>query len=144
MHQLKLNNDCWDAFVLRNDFGNSELGRVDKPIVTETLVKPTISPPSLMPYDPISNLEPSTYLDSTQLDTQPDLYPKSCVKTVKKPTGKKLKGNVDINYKNKKVACWVSRCARNKPKPCPHTKNKIEISEGSDSKIERFLAKEYP
>jgi hypothetical protein len=26
MHQLKLNNDCWDAFVLRNGFGNSEFG----------------------------------------------------------------------------------------------------------------------
>ena len=34
MHQLKLNNDCWDAFVLRNGFGNSELGQVDKPIIT--------------------------------------------------------------------------------------------------------------
>jgi hypothetical protein len=97
-----------------------------------------------MPCDPISNLESSTYLDSIQPDTQLDSYPKSCVKTVKKSTGKNLKGNVDINYKNKKVAHWVSRCARNKPKPCPYTENTIEISEGSDSKIERFLAEEYP
>jgi hypothetical protein len=69
MHQLKLNNDYWDAFVLRNGFGNSDLGQVDKHVVTETLVKPTISLPSLMPCDAFSNLEPSTYLDSTQPDT---------------------------------------------------------------------------
>jgi hypothetical protein len=111
MRQLKSNNDCWDDFVLQNDFGNSELGQVDNPVITKTLVKPTISPPSLMPCDPIPNLEPSTYLDSTQPDTQTDSYPKSCVKTIKKPTGKKLKGNVDINYKNKKATRWVSRCA---------------------------------
>jgi hypothetical protein len=34
VHQLRLNNDCWDAFVLRNGFGNSELGEVDKPVIT--------------------------------------------------------------------------------------------------------------
>jgi hypothetical protein len=120
------------------------LGQVDKPVITETLVKPTISPPSLMPCDPVSNLEPSTYPDSTQPDTQPDSYPKSCTKAVKKPTGKKLRGSVDVNYKSKRVARWVSRCARNKPKPCADTKNTIEVSEDSDSEIERFLAEEYP
>jgi hypothetical protein len=111
IHQFKLNNDCWDAFLLRNGFGSSELGQVDKPIVTETLVKPTISPPSILPCDPISNLEPSTYPDSTQPDTLPDLYPKGCVNTVKKSTRKKCKGSADVNYKNKKAARWVSRCA---------------------------------
>ena len=45
VHQLQLYNDCWDAFVLRNGFGNSELGQVDKLVVIETLVKPTASPP---------------------------------------------------------------------------------------------------
>jgi hypothetical protein len=60
MHQLKLNNDYWDSFVLQNGFGNSELGQVNKPVIAETLVKPTISPPSLMPCDPVSSLEPST------------------------------------------------------------------------------------
>jgi hypothetical protein len=58
--------------------------------------------------------------------------------------GKKLKGIVDVNYKNKKATCWVSRCARNKPKPCADIKNTIEVSEDSDSEIERFLAEEYP
>jgi hypothetical protein len=108
VHQLQLNNDCWDAFVLRNSFGNSELGQVDKPVIIETLVKPTISPSFLMTCDPISNLEPSTYPDSTQPDTQLDSYSKSCTKAVKKLIGKKFRGSVDINYKNKKANRWVS------------------------------------
>ena len=97
-----------------------------------------------MPYDPISNLEPLTYTDATQLDTQPDLHPKSCTKIVKKPTRNKLKGNVDVNYKNKRVALWVSQCAQNKPKPCADTKNTIEVSEYLNLEIEWFLAEEYP
>jgi hypothetical protein len=108
IHQLKLNNDCLDDFLLRNGFGSSELGQVDKLVVTETLMKPTISPPSLFPCDPISNLEPSTYPDSTQPYTLLDSYPKGCVKTVKKSTRKKCKGSVDVNYKSKRAARWVS------------------------------------
>jgi hypothetical protein len=111
IHQLKLNDDCWDAFLLRNGFVSSEIGQVDKSVVTETLVEPTISPPSLLPCDPISNVEPSTYPDTTQPDTLPDSYPKGGVKSVKKSTKKKCKGNVDINYKSKRAARWVSRCA---------------------------------
>jgi hypothetical protein len=107
-------------------------------------VKPTTSPPPLLPCDPISNLEPSTYPDAAQPDTQSDSYPKSCTKTVKKPTGKNLKGNIDVNYKNKRAAHWISRCARNKPNLYADTKNTIEVSEDSDSEIERFLAEEYP
>ena len=99
-------------------------------------MKPTISPPSFLPCDPAPNIEPSTYPDSIQPNTQPDFYPKSFTKAIKKPIGKKLRGSVDVNYKNKKAACWVSRCARNKPKPCADTKNTIEISEDSDSEIE--------
>jgi hypothetical protein len=111
IHQLKLNNDCWDAFLLCNVFGSSELGQVDKLVIIETLVKPTISPPSLLPCDPIYNLEPSTYPDTTQPDTLPDLYPNEGVKTVKKFIRKKCKGKFDINYKSKRAARWVSRCA---------------------------------
>jgi hypothetical protein len=144
VHQLQLQNDCWDAFVLRNGFGNSELGQVDKPVIIETLVKPTASPPPLLPCDLAPNIEPSTYPDVTQPDNQPGSHPKSCTKTVKKPTGKKLKGSVDVNYKNKRAGRLISRCARNKFKPCADTNNTIELSEDSDSEIERFLAEEDP
>jgi hypothetical protein len=91
IHQLKLNDDCWDAFLLRNGFVSSDLGQVDKPVITENLVKPTISPPSLLPCDPISNVEPSTCPDTTQPDTLPDSYPKGGDKSVKKSTRNKVK-----------------------------------------------------
>ena len=47
MHQLQSQNDCWDSFIIRNGFGNPELGEVDKPCVEETLVNPMASPPPL-------------------------------------------------------------------------------------------------
>jgi hypothetical protein len=141
-HQLKLNDDFWDAFLLRNGFVSSEIGQVDKSIVTKTLVEPTIPPPSLFPCDLISNVEPSTYPDTTQPDILPYLYPKGGVKSVKKSAKKKCKGNVDINYKSKIVARWVSQCAPNKPKPCAD-QNTIVLSKDSDSEIQRFLTKEY-
>jgi hypothetical protein len=84
------------------------LGQVDKPIIVETLVKPTASPPHLMLYDLAPNNEPSTYPDVTQPDSQPGLHPKSCTKIVKKPIGKKLKGSIDVNFKNRRVGCLIS------------------------------------
>jgi hypothetical protein len=125
-------------------FGNHELGQVDKPIIVETLVKPTASPPPLLPCDLAPNNEPLTYPDVTQPDNQLGSHPKSCTKTVKKPTGKKLKGSVDVNFKNKRVGRLISRSVRNKIKPCADTNNTIEVSEDSDSEIERFLAEEDP
>jgi hypothetical protein len=120
------------------------LGQVDKLIIIETLMKPTASPPPLLPCDLALNNEPSTYPDVTQLDNQLGSHPKSCTKTVKKTIGKKLKGSVDVNYKNKRAGRLISQCARNKFKPCVDTNNTIELSEDSDSKIERFLTEEDP
>jgi hypothetical protein len=120
------------------------LGQVDKPIIVETLVKPTASSPPLQACDLATNNEPSTYPDVTQQDNQPGSHPKSCTKTVIKPTGKKHKGSVDVNFKNKRVGRLISRSVRNKMKPCVDTNNTIEVSEGSDSEIERFLAEEDP
>jgi hypothetical protein len=108
VHQFQLQNYCWDAFISRNGFGNSELGQVDKPVIDETFVKPTASPPPLLPCDLAPNNEPSTYPNVTQPDNQPGSHPKSFTKTVKKPTGKKLKGNVDVNFKNKRVGHLIS------------------------------------
>jgi hypothetical protein len=135
VHQLKLNGDCWDTFLLRNGF---EIGKVDNSIVTETLVEPVITPPSLLP-----SMEPSTYTGTTQTDALPDSYPKYGGKPVKKSAKKKCKGNSDINYKGKRVMRWVSRCAQNKPKENAD-QNPIELSEDSDLEIERFLTEEYP
>jgi hypothetical protein len=88
VHQLQLQNDCWDAFILRNGFENHELGQVDKPVIVENLVKPIVSPPLLLPCDIAPNNEPSTYPDVTQPENQPGSHPKSCTKTDKNPQGR--------------------------------------------------------
>jgi hypothetical protein len=140
VHQLKLNGNCWDTFLLRNGFASPEIGQVDKSIVTETLARPAIPPPSLLP-----SVEPFTYPNTTQPNNLPYSCPKDSGKpvTVKKSARKKGKGNSDINYKGKKTTRWVSRCARNKPKENTDQKT-IMLSEDSNSKIERFLTEEYP
>jgi len=93
VHQLKLNSDCWDAFLLSNGFSSTEIGQVDKFFITETLVEFVVPPPSLLP-----SVEPSTYSDTTQPDTLPNSYPKGGGKYVKKSAKKNCKGNSDINY----------------------------------------------
>ena len=98
VHQLKLNGDCWNAFLLRNFFASPEIGQVDKSIVTETLVEPVIPPPTLLPF-----VEPSTYPNATQPDTLPDSCPKDGGKPVKRSAKKKSKSNSDINCKGKKA-----------------------------------------
>jgi hypothetical protein len=108
VHQLQLQNDCWDAFISRNGFGNSELGQVYKLVIVETLVKPTASPPPLLPCDLAPNNETSTYPDVTQPNNQLGSHPKSCTKTVKKPTGKKLKDSFDVNFNNKRAGRLIS------------------------------------
>jgi hypothetical protein len=133
MHQLQSQNDCWDAFISRNGFGNHELGQVDKSVIVETLVNPTASSPPSQACDFSPNNEPSTYPDVIQQDNRPVTHPKNCTKNVKKPTGRKLKGSVDVNFKNKRVGRLISRCARNKMKPHADTINMIEVSEDSDS-----------
>jgi hypothetical protein len=138
VHQLKLNGDFWDAFLLRNGFSSPEIRQFYKSVVTETLVWPVIPPPSLLP-----SVEPLTYPSTTQPDTLPDSCPKDGGKPVKKSANKKGKSNSDINYKGKKVVLWVSRCARNKPKENKDQKP-ILLSEDFDSEIEKFLTEEYP
>jgi len=144
MHQLQSQNDCWDAFITRNGFGNHELGQVDKLVIVETLMNPTTSSPPLQACDFPLNNEPLSYPKVIQQDSRPVMHPSDCTKTVKKPTGKKLKGSADVNFKNKRAGQLISRCVRNKMKPRADTINKIEVSEGSDSEIEKFLAKEDP
>jgi hypothetical protein len=144
IHQLQSKNNCWDAFISRNGFGNNELGQVDKSVIVETLVNPTASSPPLQAYDFSPNNEPLTYPDVIQWDDRPVTHSKNSTKIVKKPTGKKLKGSVDVNFKNKRAGSLISRCARNKMKPRADTINTIEVSEDSDSKIEKFLAEEDP
>jgi hypothetical protein len=89
-------------------------------------------------------MNPSSYPKVIQQDSRPVTHPKDCTKTVKKPTGKKLKGSVDVNFKNKRAGRLISRSVRNKMKPRADTISMIEVSEGSDSEIDKFLAEEDP
>jgi hypothetical protein len=108
---------------------------MDKTVVIENLVGPTMPPPTLLP-----TVKPSTYPNADL----PDAMSNPCSKdNVKKPARKKGKGNTYVNNKGNKVARWVSRCAQNKPKQNTDQKP-IVLSKDSDSEIERFLAKEYP
>ena len=42
VHQLELQNDSWDSFITRNGYGNPDMEEVDKLMVEETLVYPTV------------------------------------------------------------------------------------------------------
>jgi hypothetical protein len=44
VHQLKLQNDDWDAFLTRNGFANSNTLEVDKLVIEETIVSPGALP----------------------------------------------------------------------------------------------------
>jgi hypothetical protein len=137
VHHLRLSGDCWEVFLRRNGFTTPECGQVDKTVVTKTLVRPAMPPPTLLP-----TIEPSTYPNADLSDTLPDPCLKDNAKHIKRPTRKKGKGTTDVNRKGKKAARWVSRCARNKPKQNTDQKP-IVLSEDSDFEIERFLTEEY-
>jgi hypothetical protein len=138
VHQLKLSGDCCNSFLVRNGFASPKIGQVDKTVVTETLVGPVITPPTIFP-----SVEPSTYPNATQQNTLPDSCPKDSGNPVKRSAKKKGKRNSDINCKGKKATCWVSRCALNKPKENTDQKP-ILLSEDFDSEIKQFLTEEYP
>jgi hypothetical protein len=120
------------------------LGEVDKPVVEETLVNPTASPPPLQACDFSPNRKPSSYPKVIQQDSRSIAHPKDCFKTVKKPTGKKLKGSVDVNFKNKRAGRLISLSLRNKTNPRADIISMIEVSESSDSEIDKFLIEEDP
>jgi hypothetical protein len=103
VHQLELQSDNWDSFVVRNGFSNPNIDEVDKPVVEETLTYPTT------PLSPIQACVSTPYnkplIDSKvfQQVCEQVIHPTDCVKNLKKPTGKKSKSSVDINFKNKRA-----------------------------------------
>jgi len=105
-------------------------------------VKPNASSPPLQACDLAPNNELPIYPNVIQQNNRLVSDPKIFTKTVIKPTGKKHKGSVDVNFKNKRASHLISRSVRNKIKPCVDTNNMIEVSEVSDSKIKKFLAEE--
>jgi hypothetical protein len=128
VYELGLRRDCWDDFLSRNGFEESNPSQVDKPMVAKTQPIPPVTYNVLLPKplpDPPTNL------------------PMAVTKQVEiaKPTTKKPKAKT--NDKGEKNARLISCMARNRPKP-PAKSEPIVVSKDSDSEIERFLADEYP
>jgi hypothetical protein len=127
---LGLHRDCWNDFLNRNNFEDSRPPQVYKPVVSERKSAPPV---------PYSALLPKPLPDS------PIDLPNSVTKDVEtvKPVGKKPKAKPTANSKGKKSARLISRMERNTPRP-PVNPDPIMVSEDSDSKVERYLASEYP
>jgi hypothetical protein len=133
IHHLNLHKDNWQSFLSRNGFVDSESVQIDKSVVSETMVRPPVPFHVLLPP-----AKPSACPDIDLPNIITDKF-----EVVKKPVSKKVKGNPTIDSKVKKNARFISRLARNKPKP-KVDQNPIVLSEDSDFDIEHFLAGEYP
>jgi hypothetical protein len=127
---LGLRRDCWNDFLKHNNFDESSPPQVDKPVVSETKSVPPVPYSALLPK-PLP--EPSVDLPNSVTEDVENV----------KPVAKKPKTKPNANSKGKKNARLISRMERNKPK-APVNPDPIVLSEESDSKIERFLASEYP
>jgi hypothetical protein len=144
VHQLELQSDNWDSFLMRNGFSNPNVDEIDKLVVEETLTYPT------MPLSPIQACVSASYnkplIDPKVIEQTREqvIHPNDCVKNLKKSTGKASKSNVDINFKNKRAGRIISRRLRNKSNSHVSLISMIEVHESSDSEIDRFLAEEDP
>ena len=111
-------------------------------MVNETLVHPMapLSPPQTCVSSP--NNEPLIDPKVIQQASQQLTHPKDYVKIVKKPTGKRFKSNIDINFKNKRDGRLISWSLRNKTNSHANAISMIEVNENSNSEIDKFLAEE--
>jgi hypothetical protein len=130
VYHLGLHRDCWNDFLARNGFVDSNPPQVDKPVVSEGKTVPPVPYNILLPK-PLPDL-PIDLPHSMTKDAE-----------IVKPVAKRPKAKPNANAKGKKTAWLISRMARNKPKP-PINLDPIVLSEDSDSEVERFLASEYP
>jgi hypothetical protein len=109
VHQLKLQNDNWDSFLIRNDFANPDMEEVDKLVVEETVVYPTtpLIPTQACLATTYNNPEPDP--KATEQPHGQATHPNDSVKNSNKPTGKTSKGHADLNFKNKRAGRLISR-----------------------------------
>jgi hypothetical protein len=108
VHHLSLSGNSWKAFLSGNGFATPKSVQVDKVVVIETLVGLTVTFHILLP--PIKH----SYCPDIDL---PDTIANPCTKGKTKAMRKKDKSDTTVNSKGKENAQWISRCARNKPKP---------------------------
>jgi hypothetical protein len=130
VYELGLCRDCWDDFLSRNGFEESNPPQVNKPMITETQPIPPV-PYSVFLPKPLP-IPPTNFLMAVTKHVEFD-----------KPATKNPKAKTGANSKGKKNARLISRMARNKPKP-PAKSEPIMVSKDSNSEVERFLVDEYP
>jgi hypothetical protein len=152
VHQLKLQNDNWDAFLIRNGFITPSTIEVDKPMMEETTVPATDrAVPSSKEACVMTILdEPMPEQIDAELEAfelhghEQHAYPNTSAKNAKNPSYKPSKGDMDIGFKNKRVGRLISRSLQNKSNSHVSSIKMIEVHESSDSEIEIFLAEEDP
>jgi hypothetical protein len=127
---LGLHRDCWNDFIMCNNFEDSSPPQVEKPVVSESKSVPPVPYSALLPK-PL----PESPIDLPNFVTQD-------MENVK-PADKMPKAKPITNSKGKKNSRLISCMTRNKPK-VPVNPDPIMVSEDSDSEVERYLASEYP
>jgi hypothetical protein len=144
VHQLKLQNDDWNAFLTRNGFVNSNTVEVDKPMIEETIVPARAVLSSTEACVTTTLSEPIPDQKDVEQSHEQHTHPNASAKNANRPTCKPSKGDIDLGFKNKRAGRLISRKLRNKPNSHVSSIKMIEIHESSDSEIERFLAEEDP
>jgi hypothetical protein len=152
VHQLKLQGDDWDTFLIRNGFVTPSPVEVDKPMLEETPI-PSIDRTTSSSKEPCDR----AVLDEPmpeQPDVEPTAFefhdheqyacPDTSAKNANRPSRKLSKNDSDVGFKNKRAGRLISRSLRNKSKSHMSSIKVIEVHESSDSEIEKFLAKEDP
>jgi hypothetical protein len=122
VYELGLRRDSWPDFLNRNGFEESNPPPIDKPKVSMSKNTP-------VPYNVLlPKPEPNPFANSPMAVTK-----------VAKPITTKAREKTAV--RNKKNARMISRMERNKSKP-PAKTDPITVNDDSDSRVERFLAKE--
>jgi hypothetical protein len=152
VHQINLQNDNWDAFLIRNGFITPSPVEVDNPMMEETTIHATNRAvlsskeacDTTILNEPIPkkiDVEPAAFEFH---DHEQHVYSDISAKNTNKPSYKQSKGDMDIGFKNKRAGRLISRSLRNKSNSHMSSIKTIEVHESSDFEIERFLAKEDP
>jgi hypothetical protein len=99
VYHLSLHGDNWQAFLSRNSFVSLESVQIDKAMVSETTVGPSVLFHILLPP-----AEPLVFPDINLPDTLTNPCTKEKIEDVKKSISKRVKGNPTVNNKGKKNA----------------------------------------
>jgi hypothetical protein len=117
---------------------------IDKSVIEETLIYPTIHLSATQAYVSASYNKPLLDPKIFEQAREQVIHPNDSVKNLKKPTSEISKGHADLNFKNKRPRRLISRKLRNKSNSHASSIKMIEIHESSNSKIDRFLTEDDP